>query len=258
MYSFLTFCWIALCLVARPLLAEEPALSPELQEKIDTLQKELDDLKKVATEKLQKRQKDNRESQQPLAQKAVKPATKTFAKQKNQAATEPSAALDTPSSEPAAPADAAGDSTTGKDFTQADQLYTRAQIALNQRKIDKAKVMLEELCRKYPDAPQFMLAKYWLGEINLEKRDFVSASIAYGSSYSTYKKALQNQETPPDIVKFKAQESLVKLAYCLKMLKKRQDACLSLQQMHKEFKPLPRNLKTYASYIETELKCKKN
>lgn len=143
------------------------------------------------------------------------------------------------------------------DFSRAQELYSQAQIFLNQKNLSKAKVVLQELCDKYSDAPQFMLARYWLGEIGMEGKDYTNASIAYGEAYSAYKQKLADKEAISDEVHYRAIESLAKLAYCLKWLKKGQDACVTLKQFEKESAGIPRNIQTFALQVSEQLKCQK-
>lgn len=144
-----------------------------------------------------------------------------------------------------------------KDFSNAEELYSQGQLYMRQRQITKALDVLTQFTEKYSDSPQFMLASYWLGEVHLEKKDFTNASIAYGTAYSAYKKLGETGVTATSAQRNKAAESLAKLAYCLKMMKKGSDGCTTLGQIDKEFKTIPKNLQVYIVGLKTELKCKK-
>jgi len=195
----------------------------ELRQKVELLEQELASLK-----------------QQAFGNSNQKPPME---KPSNTAQVKPSAAEDT--------------TKANKDQSRADELYAQAQIFLNQKHLSKAKVVLQELCKNYPDAPQFMLSSYWLGEIGLEGRDYTNASISYGEAYSAYKQKLADKEAISDEVHYRAIESLAKLAYCLKHLKKNQDACVTLKQFEKESSGLPRNIQTFALQVSEQLKCQK-
>jgi len=149
------------------------------------------------------------------------------------------------------------DETTKKDFSNAEELYSQGQLYMRQRQIDKALNVLTQFTEKYSDSPQFTLASYWLGEVHLEKKDYTNASIAYGTAYSAYKKIGEGSNTATSAQRNKAAESLAKLAYCLKMMKKSSDGCTTLGQIDKEFKTIPKNLQVYIAGLKTELKCKK-
>ncbi len=144
-----------------------------------------------------------------------------------------------------------------KDFSQAEALYTQGMILINQKKLQQARVIFDELSEKYKDAPQFILSKYWLGEINLSLKDYPQASIAYGEAYAGYKAKLEAKETVPKEVHYRAVESLAKLSYCLGRLKQKAEACLSLKEFEKESKDLPRNVHLYAQSLRSHFGCRK-
>ena len=91
----------------------------------------------------------------------------------------------------------------------------------------------------------------------MEKRDYASASISYGETYAGFKELSAKGTTLPDGVHYRAIESLAKLAYCLKWLKKGKESCLSLNQFYKESAVLPHNIRLFALDMREQLKCSK-
>jgi TolA-binding protein len=141
--------------------------------------------------------------------------------------------------------------------SQAEELYNQAQIFLNQKHPEQAKTILVNLCDSYPESPHYIMAKYWLGEIGLAARDHTNASIAYGEAYSSYKERSANKEQITPEVRNRAIESLAKLAFCLKQLNKKQDACVTLEQFNKEATDVPYNVQRFALQVSDQLKCQK-
>lgn len=211
-------------------------IDSELINKVNQLEKELQELKKhqetLATPKAQK--------EEMPARILVAEATSSKAKKHKDTVKDDETS---PQEEP--------------NFNQSKELYDQAQIFLNQKRPDQAKVILQNLCESYPETLHFILAKYWLGEIGLASRDNTNASIAYGEAYSAYKEKARNKDPIPDGVRNRAIESLAKLAHCLKHLNKQQDACVTLEQFDKEASNIPYNIKRFARQVSEQLKCQK-
>lgn len=276
------------CLLITPSLGFAQDADADLHKKISKLEKEINALKKQAKPTAADEATTISTNEEGATLKKVK--DKVAAKNKNKpqkdaslddtvrplGSTRPSSArdeegesaatngdpladdvLETPKKSPKDVTLEGDDETSKKDFSNAEELYSQAQLYMRQRQIDKALSVLTQFTEKYSDSPQFMLASYWLGEVQLEKKDYTNASIAYGTAYSAYKKIGEGGSTATSAQRNKAAESLAKLAYCLKMLKKSSDGCTTLGQIDKEFKTISKNLQVYIAGLKTELKCKK-
>lgn len=273
------------CLAVIPSLGFAQDGDAELHNKISKLEKEINALKKQAAPKLAQNADPVSASEEGATLKKVKAKVSEKNKAKPAVSPElddtvkplgttrpssldygdtPSTTLDVPHEEMDKPKKSpreitldGEDEAPKKDFSNAEELYAQGQLYMRQRQIDKALSVLTQFTEKYSDSPQFTLASYWLGEVYLEKKDYTNASIAYGTSYSAYKKIGESGTPASAAQRNKAAESLAKLAYCLKMMKKSSDGCTTLGQIDKEFKSIPKNLQVYIAGLKTELKCKK-
>lgn len=139
------------------------------------------------------------------------------------------------------------------------ELYSQGRHYLAQQRLDLAKNTFEEVVEKHGGTPEAILARFWLGEIKLEEKDYAGASLTFGQAYGALKKAKAAKDFSHE--RFQGEqdrlpEILAKLAYSLKMIKKRGDACLALGQLKKEFKTRPSNLQWYMDNLSKELKCR--
>lgn len=145
-----------------------------------------------------------------------------------------------------------------KIITPQEELYKQARHYLTQQRIDLAKPLLEDVVAKYKGTPEEVLSRFWLGEMMLRRRNFAGASIAYGQSYGAYKKLKASKEFAE--LSFHDEEErlpeiLYKLSFSLSRIKKKNDACLALKQMQKEFKGTTSTLKTLQGQLRSQLKC---
>jgi len=132
------------------------------------------------------------------------------------------------------------------------ELYDQAKSMFGQKKLDQAQQIFQEITTAYPDSPYFIIAQYWCGELALNKQDYMAASLAYGAIFEKYKAGKVGN-------KFRARvaESLIKFAYCLKMLKKNAEACVILDEFNKEFKDVAHNIQKFATETRTLTSCPK-
>lgn len=258
-YSFLTFATLGFLTAAQATESD-----PSIQERIDRLEMELQNL----------RQETGKTAAQTESLKGTKPSKETT-QQKEIAPTPLKKTVDIPA--PAlkklnrpeqiespsdnefgevdatpAPKLAKTEADGDKDFSRAKELYDQAQVYISQKRIQQAQPILEEIIQAYGDAPQYVPARYWLGEIYYARQDYLNASLSFGDIYMRHKSGAKL-----DPVKDHVAESLIKLAYCLKMMKKKSQACVTLAQVDKDFKKLPRNITLLAQDIKDDLKCSK-
>jgi TolA-binding protein len=222
----------------------DEVMDSDLSKKIELLEKQLLELKQQHQErvKFQSPEEDVSTISDPPPPVSAK-VEKNKKKDKSEVAEKDK--KDTADKEPQ---EAANDS-------QAQELYTQALILLNQNRPGQAKPILDNLCESYPE--YLIQAKYWLGEIERAAGNHTNASIAYGEAYSSYKEMLNNKGSIPDKVRKRAIESLAKLASCLRILNKRRDACVTLEQFNKENSNIPYNVQRFALQVGEQLKCQK-
>lgn len=105
----------------------------------------------------------------------------------------------------------------------AETLYESAFTDVRESKYDSAERKLKTFMSKYSTHPLAANAQYWLSETYYVRGDYRQAAKMFAQGYQDYP---QGQ---------KAADSLLKLGLSLSKLGKTEDACLSLQQLQKEF-----------------------
>ena len=144
-------------------------------------------------------------------------------------------------------------------LSEEHELYEQGRHYLAQQRVDLARKAFDEVVEKYDGTPESILARFWIGEFMLRSKNYPGASIALGQAYGSLKKA-QSQKGFSTAVfhgeEDRLPEILAKLAYALKMINKRQDACITLRQLKKEYKKRPANLQWYINKLSKELRCR--
>lgn len=138
------------------------------------------------------------------------------------------------------------------------ELYENGRHYLTQQRLDLAQKAFEEVVEKYQGTPEAILARFWLGEFMLKSNNYSGATLAFGQAYGELKKSQKQKDFSQD--KFHGEhdrlpEILAKLAYSLKMINKRGDACITLRQINKDYKKRPKTLDWYTAELSKELKC---
>lgn len=105
----------------------------------------------------------------------------------------------------------------------AAQSYDRAFSYLQRNNYVEAQRAFNEFTKNYPDSPLVANAQYWLGETYFAQSQYDSAAKIFAKSFQDYPKGP------------KASDSLLKLALTLEKLNKKNDACLTLQELAKRF-----------------------
>lgn len=139
------------------------------------------------------------------------------------------------------------------------ELYEQGRHYLTQQRIDLAQKAFEDVVEQYQGTPESILARFWLGEFLLKLNNYSGASLAFGQAYGELKKAQKQKDFSQD--KFHGEhdrlpEILAKLAYSLKMINKRGDACITLRQIGKDYKTRSATLEWYTTKLSKELKCR--
>lgn len=104
-----------------------------------------------------------------------------------------------------------------------DALYEAAFADVKESRFDTAEKKFTAFLDKNPSHKLAGNAKYWLGETHYVRGDFKEAAKVFARAYQDHPKG------------GKAADSLLKMALSLSRLDKKDDACLSLQQLRKEF-----------------------
>jgi tol-pal system protein YbgF len=105
----------------------------------------------------------------------------------------------------------------------AEALYEEAFDDVRDAKYEDGEAKFKQFLSQYPGHPLSANAEYWLGETYYVRGDYKEAARTFAQGYQNYPKS------------GKAEDSLFKLALSLGKMGKRDDACLSLRQMQKDF-----------------------
>jgi tol-pal system protein YbgF len=105
----------------------------------------------------------------------------------------------------------------------AEQLYGEAFADVRDSKYDEAEAKLKQFISQYPGHALTPNAQYWLGETYYVREDYKKAAQTFAQGYQSYPKSA------------KAEDSLYKLALSLAKMDKKDDACVSLRQLQKDF-----------------------
>lgn len=101
--------------------------------------------------------------------------------------------------------------------------YQQAFNDLRDRKYDEAQKGFEAFLAANPDSNLAPNAQYWLGETFYARNNFERAARVFAESYQKYPKGP------------KGPDSLLKLAMALAGMGKKDDACLSINQLRQEY-----------------------
>ena len=110
---------------------------------------------------------------------------------------------------------------TGRD--PAGDLYDDAFNDIREAKYDTAATKFKRFMDNYPKHALAPNAQYWLAETYYVRQDYRSGARLFAQNYQDYPQSA------------KASASLLKLGLSLARLGKKEDACLSFQQLKKEF-----------------------
>ena len=144
-------------------------------------------------------------------------------------------------------------------LSQEYELYEQGRHYLAQQRLDLAHKVFDEVVEKYEGTPESILARFWIGEFMVHAKNYAGASISFGQAYGALKQARRQKSFSLEAFhgeQDRLPEILAKLAYALKMINKRQDACLTLRQLNKEYKTRPETLQWYINTLSKDLRCR--
>lgn len=105
----------------------------------------------------------------------------------------------------------------------AEELYQMGLEALKANDSQKSAQMFNLILEKYPEDKLAGNAQYWLGEVYYKDKDFTRAAVAFGKGYEQYKNGA------------KGADSLLKLGFTMDQLGRKEEACVALTNLPKEF-----------------------
>jgi tol-pal system protein YbgF len=121
----------------------------------------------------------------------------------------------------------------------AESLYEEAFADIRDAKYESAERKFGQFMELYPDHQLAPNAQYWLAETFYVRGDYKAAAKMFAQGYQDYPRAP------------KAADSLLKLGLSLSKLGKKEDACVSLRQLQKDF---PGNISPATKRAQQELK----
>lgn len=123
--------------------------------------------------------------------------------------------------------------------------YDNALILLKDNKYDQAARLFSEFISKYPGSNMGSNAYFWYAECFYRQSNFEKAALNYLKGYKQYPKGT------------KAADSLLKLAFSLGEINKKQEACSTLEKLAKEFPQRPSSAIKRANEALDKFGCKK-
>ena len=125
----------------------------------------------------------------------------------------------------------------------AAEQYNRAFGLLKQADYPAAEEALKAFLEQHPTDPMAGNAQYWLGETYYTRSRFIEAASAFAEGYKRYPKSA------------KAADNLLKLGMALGRANQKQNACLALAQLDRDFPNPGASIKEHAGAEKKRLGC---
>ncbi len=125
----------------------------------------------------------------------------------------------------------------------AEELYQMGLEALKANDSQKSAQMFNMILEKYPEDKLAGNAQYWLGEVYYKDKDFTRAAVAFGKGYEKYKNGA------------KGADSLLKLGFTMDQLGRKEEACVALTNLPKEFPNTDKTILDKAAEQAKKLGC---
>jgi len=125
----------------------------------------------------------------------------------------------------------------------AQELYGQAFSSIKSAKYEDAEIDFKRFLNQYTNHPLAANAQYWLGETYYVRGNYKQAAKTFAQGYQDFPKSS------------KAADSLLKLGLSLSQLGRKDDACLSLQQLQKEFQGQTGSIQNRAAKEIKRLGC---
>ena len=125
----------------------------------------------------------------------------------------------------------------------AKELYGQAFSNIQSARYKDAEIDFKRFLNQYTNHPLAANAQYWLGETYYVRGNYKQAAKAFAQGYQDFPKSV------------KAEDSLLKLGLSLSNLGRKDDACLSLRQLQKEFQGQTSSVQKKAAQEIKKLGC---
>jgi tol-pal system protein YbgF len=134
---------------------------------------------------------------------------------------------------------AAGQLPTGT----AQEQYNKAYGLLGQADYSGAEQAFKSFLQRYPNDPLAGNAQYWLGETYYVRQDYNNAAASFAEGYRKYPQS------------GKGADSLLKLGMALGNVQQKKEACLTFNQLAKDFPNASKNIKDRAAQEKQRFSC---
>ena len=148
-----------------------------------------------------------------------------------------------PNAEAAPPATVDAGAVQDLPTDNAAALYDAAFQALREQKYDRAEQGFKSFMAKFPNDQLAGNAQYWLGETYYVRGNYAEAAKSFAQGYQKYPKSS------------KAPDNLLKLGLSLSQQNKKQEACITLQQLGKQYNNAAEVIKQRAQDESKKLGC---
>ena len=130
-----------------------------------------------------------------------------------------------------------------KNLTTPEEQFKKAYYLLREKNLEDAKTAFEEFIKKNPNNTLIGAAYYWLGEIYTSKQEYDKAAVEYLKGYQV------------GSTSGRAPDNLLRLAESLFKLGKRQESCVTIAKLNKEFPNISVSIKRSANQLAKEAIC---
>lgn len=125
----------------------------------------------------------------------------------------------------------------------AQDQYNQAFGMLRQADYPGAEQAFKSFLQRYPNDPLAGNAQYWLGETYYVRQDYNNAAASFAEGYRKYPQS------------GKGADSLLKLGMALGNVQQKKEACLTFNQLNKDFPNASGNIKERAAQEKQRLGC---
>lgn len=124
-----------------------------------------------------------------------------------------------------------------------EEQYKEAFSYLQKQDFDKAEQALSLFLEKHPQSPLAGNAIYWLGETYYVRKDFARAAKTFATGYTDYPASS------------KTADNLLKLGFSLARMDRKDDACVTFDQLKADFPNASSNIKRRAEVERNRIAC---
>ena len=130
-----------------------------------------------------------------------------------------------------------------KSLTTPEEQFRNAYYLLKEKNLEGAKAAFEQFIKSHPNNTLIGAAYYWLGEIYTSKQEYDKAAVEYLKGYQV------------GATSGRAPDNLLRLAESLFKLGKRQESCITIAKLNKEFPNISISIKRSANQLAKDAIC---